>query len=183
MWYTATVAEQLRAAHSYGFRVPGLTDTPAEQPLTFDWNALKTKRDAYITRLNGIYEKNLEKDNVDYHSGYARFKSAHEVEVERPDGSKYVLEAERIVIAVGGEPSIPDLPGAELGISSDGFFELETQPKRVAVVGAGYIAVEVRPPLASSCLTFLMTESLTLLGPSAARGHLPHVSALTSLWP
>lgn len=143
MWYTATVAENLRNAHSYGFRVPGLDEAPAQQPIPFDWKTLKGKRDAYIRRLNGIYERNLEKDNVDYHSGFARFKSKNEIEVERPDGSKYILESDRIVVAVGGEPTYPDIEGAEHGITSDGFFALEEQPKRVAVVGAGYIAVEV----------------------------------------
>ena len=143
MWYTASVSENLRAAHSYGFRVPGLDSAPSDQPIPFDWNTLKTKRDAYITRLNGIYEKNLDKDGVDFYAGYARFTSKNAVEVERDDGSKYALKAKRIVIAVGGEPTWPKIEGAELGITSDGFFELEQQPKRVAVVGAGYIAVEV----------------------------------------
>lgn len=143
MWYTASVAESLRNAHSYGFRVDGLTNAPADQPIPFDWNALKTKRDAYIVRLNGIYDRNLKNDGVDYYEGYARFTNPKELEIERADGSKYSLKADKIVIAVGGEPTWPEIEGAELGITSDGFFELEEQPKRVAVVGAGYIAVEV----------------------------------------
>lgn len=68
------------------------------------------------------------------------------VEVTRPDGQTYVLSGEKITIAVGGQPSVPSeeqIPGAGLGIDSDGFFALETQPARVAVVGAGYIAVEL----------------------------------------
>jgi glutathione reductase (NADPH) len=143
MWYTASVAENLRNAHSYGFRVPGLSDAPAEQPIPFDWNTLKHKRDAYIKRLNGIYERNLEKDHVDEYQGRASFTSANELEVRAQDGSTYSLRAKNILIAVGGAPTIPDIEGAEHGISSDGFFELEHQPKRVAVVGAGYISVEL----------------------------------------
>jgi glutathione reductase (NADPH) len=150
MWYTADVAENLRNAHSYGFRVPGLDSAPADQPIPFDWPTLKKKRDAYIHRLNGIYEKNLDKDGVDYHSGYARFINKNELEIEQEDGKKYRLESDKIVIAVGGEPTKPDIEGAEHGITSDGFFELEEQPKRVAVVGAGYIAVEVSMDLAVS---------------------------------
>ncbi|CED84647.1 glutathione-disulfide reductase [Phaffia rhodozyma] len=143
MWYTADIAEHLKNAHSYGFRVPGLTDAPAEQPIPFDWNTLKTKRDAYIHRLNGIYEKNLEKDHVDEYQGHASFKNKNELEVKGPDGNTFSLKGDKIIIAVGGQPTYPDIEGAEHGITSDGFFELEEQPKRVAVVGAGYIAVEL----------------------------------------
>ncbi|KAL7415919.1 hypothetical protein BDY24DRAFT_380508 [Mrakia frigida] len=143
MWYTASVAEALRNAHSYGFRVDGLTSAPADQPIPFDWNSIKVKRDAYVKRLNGIYERNLANDGVDYYEGYARFTNDKELEIERADGSKYSLKGDKIVIAVGGQPTWPQIEGAELGITSDGFFDLEEQPKRVAVVGAGYIAVEL----------------------------------------
>ncbi|KAF8520176.1 glutathione-disulfide reductase [Hysterangium stoloniferum] len=139
MWHAADIADKIRAgADGYGFPVPA-------EP-KFDWATFKPRRDAYIKRLNGIYENNLVKDNVEEHHGWARLKGAHTVEVTRPDGSVYTLDAENICIAVGGRPTIPSsdqIPGAELGISSDGFFDLEDQPKRVAVVGAGYIAVEL----------------------------------------
>lgn len=159
MWYTASVAENLRNAHSFGFRVPGLTDAPADQAIPFDWTTLKHKRDAYIKRLNGIYERNLEKDHVDEYQGYASFKSSTELEVKTADGGSYSLHAKNILVAVGGAPTFPDIEGAEHGISSDGFFELETQPKRVAVVGAGYISVEVRflPSFAHTRLSFGLT--------------------------
>jgi glutathione reductase (NADPH) len=145
--------------------VPGLDSAPSDESIPFEWNALKTKRDAYIHRLNGIYEKNLEKDGVDYYEGYARFTSKNAVEVERADGSKYALKAKRIVIAVGGQPTWPKIEGAEHGITSDGFFELETQPKRVAVIGAGYIAVEVSlvarsSPLVHADLALLYHDQL-----------------------
>ncbi|EGN96234.1 hypothetical protein SERLA73DRAFT_125062 [Serpula lacrymans var. lacrymans S7.3] len=112
----------------------------------FSWSTFKPQRDAYIRRLNKIYENNLEKEKVEYHAGFARLVSTNTVEVTRPDGEKYTLSADNICIATGGRPTIPteeQIPGAALGIDSDGFFDLEDQPKRVAVVGAGYIAVEL----------------------------------------
>lgn len=109
---------------------------PLERPLAFgSWRPADTRSD-----------KNLVNDNVDYHEGHASFVDAHTLEIKTPGGEAYRVSAKKIVIAVGGEPSVPtdeEVPGASLGISSDGFFELETQPKRVAVIGAGYIAVEL----------------------------------------
>ncbi len=129
MWYAAGMAGTLREAAGYGFSLP---------PHGFDWRILKQRRDAYILRLNGIYQGMLEKAGVELVRGFARFVDAHTVEV---DGKRF--SAPHIVVATGGRPEIPDIPGAELGISSDGFFELEQQPRRVAVVGSGYIAVEL----------------------------------------
>ncbi len=80
----------------------------------------------------------LGKNKVDVIKGFARFIDAHTVEV---NGEK--ITADHILIATGGRPSHPSIPGAEYGIDSDGFFELDAMPKRVAVVGAGYIAVEI----------------------------------------
>lgn len=137
MWNTADMAEHLRDAPEYGFNIPGGVPT-------FEWNTLKKKRDAYIHRLNGIYERNLEKDKCDYLSGTATFVEPGKVEVKFLDGSESkIITAKHICVAVGGHPTIDrSVPGAEHGIDSDGFFRLETQPKRVAIVGAGYIAVE-----------------------------------------
>ncbi|CAL1703426.1 unnamed protein product [Somion occarium] len=139
MWNAADIAEKIRHASSYEF-----TNVPYEPK--FNWAAFKPRRDAYIQRLNEIYERNLEKDGVEEHHGFARVVSPNQVEVTRADGGeKYVLNTEYICIATGGRPTIPsekDIPGAGQGIDSDGFFDLEDQPKRVAVVGAGYIAVE-----------------------------------------
>ncbi|CAD6952171.1 unnamed protein product, partial [Tilletia caries] len=110
------------------------------------------KRDAYVRRLNGIYDRNLEKDKVTYISGHAQLTGPKSVRVtlRNEDGSfntqsPVEITTDRIVIATGGRPVIPsdkDIPGASLGIDSDGFFALREQPKLVAVVGAGYIAVE-----------------------------------------
>jgi glutathione reductase (NADPH) len=93
--------------------------------------------------LNGIYEKNLANDKVEYIHGRAHLTGKNEAEVVLDDGSKQTIRAKKILLAVGGHPTIPKgIPGAEYGINSDGFFNIENQPKKVALVGAGYIAVE-----------------------------------------
>jgi glutathione reductase (NADPH) len=131
----AALAEAIHDAKAYGFSV--------EQSAPFDWATFKTKRDAYIKRLNGIYERNLEKDSVDYLHGWARLVSKNQAEVTLDDNSKVLVNAKKILVAVGGKPTIPpEIPGAEYGTNSDGFFDISTQPKKVAIVGAGYIAVE-----------------------------------------
>jgi glutathione reductase (NADPH) len=131
----AALAEAIHDAKAYGFSV--------EHTAPFDWSTFKAKRDAYIKRLNGIYERNLGNDKVEYLHGWGRLLSRNQAEVTLDDGSKVVVNAKKILVAVGGRPaSPPSIPGAELGINSDGFFDIATQPKKVAVVGAGYIAVE-----------------------------------------
>lgn len=140
MWHAADLADRLRhASNGYHFEnVP---------PPQFNWASFKPQRDAYIRRLNGIYEKNLEKEKVDLYGGTARLVSPNEVQITPSDGGEpYVIAGDYITVATGGRPTIPSedqIPGASLGIDSDGFFDLEDQPKRVAVVGAGYIAVEL----------------------------------------
>jgi glutathione reductase (NADPH) len=129
MWNAASLALGLADAKDYGFEISAGGS---------DWALLKSKRDAYVARLNGIYERNLNAKGVAYIKGTARFLDAHAVEV---DGQR--ISARHVVIATGGHPTIPPLPGAELGISSDGFFTLSARPKRVAVIGSGYIASEL----------------------------------------
>ena len=129
MWNAAGVALSLHDAEDYGFDVEvGMSN----------WAELKRKRDAYVLRLNGIYERNLGAKGVAYIRGYARFVDARTVEV---NGQRF--SARHIVVATGGKPTMPRIPGAQLGISSDGFFDLVTRPQRVAVVGSGYIACEL----------------------------------------
>ncbi|KAK3314632.1 hypothetical protein B0H66DRAFT_316495 [Apodospora peruviana] len=131
----AAIAETLHQAKSYGFSV--------KETAPFDWTTFKHKRDAYIKRLNGIYERNLERENVEYVHGWAKLLSRNSVEVTLDDGTKTVVNAKKILVATGGDPTIPpQVPGSEYGINSDGFFDIETLPKKVALVGAGYIAVE-----------------------------------------
>jgi glutathione reductase (NADPH) len=129
MWNGAALALALADAGDYGFDI-----TRGEH----DWPALKRGRDAYVARLNGIYARNLAAKGVAYIKGRARFADEHTLEV---DGTRY--RAAHVIIATGGVAIVPPLPGAQLGIVSDGFFELERRPRRVAVVGSGYVACEL----------------------------------------
>lgn len=129
MWYAADIAQTLHDAPDYGF------DAALS---SLDWGGLKLTRDEYLKRLNEIYRTGLDDCGVSLLEGRARIADAHTIEVA---GERY--SAEHLVVATGGHPIVPELPGAELGITSDGFFELSTQPSRVAIAGAGYIAVEL----------------------------------------
>lgn len=130
MWTAAEMAGTLADAPAYGFDVA--------RP-RHDWGTLKRGRDAYVERLNGIYARNLARKEIPTVASAGRFESAHTV--VDADGTRY--RADHVVIATGGYPTVPDVPGAGHGITSDGFFELEDRPQRVAVVGSGYIAVEL----------------------------------------
>ena len=128
MWNTANIAHALHDAADYGFDA-GSHD--------HDWSRIKEKRDAYIVRLNEIYAQNLARRKVDWRAAHAEFISARQVRI----GTE-VCSAPKIVIATGGRPILPALPGAEHGITSDGFFDLHARPDSIAIVGSGYIAVE-----------------------------------------
>ena len=129
MWNGASLAHAIEDAPDYGFALP---------PHSFDWTKLKRQRDQHVLELNGHYERNLLKNGVEIVRGTARFVGPKTV---KAGADTYT--AEHIVIAVGGRPLVPELPGAGFGITSDGFFELQQQPKKVAVVGGGYISVEL----------------------------------------
>jgi glutathione reductase (NADPH) len=129
MWHVADTVHAMANAPGYGFDV-------SHGP--FDWAGFVERREKYIQRLNGIYQTNLEKDSIDVLTGRGRLLDAHTVDV---DGKQYT--AERILLAPGGEPTVPAIPGADLGVTSDGFFEMTSLPPKVAIVGAGYIAVEL----------------------------------------
>lgn len=129
MWYGASLAHALDDARDYGFRL-------VRQG--FDWAALKAAREAYIRRNNQWYLTYLADSRVELIRGFARFVNEYTLDV---DGERF--SADHIVIATGSRPLTPELPGAELGITSDGFFALAACPDRVAVVGSGYIAVEL----------------------------------------
>ncbi|KAJ9642454.1 Glutathione reductase [Coniosporium apollinis] len=133
-WNAAAIAETFKDAKAYGFGYDNFS---------FDWNTMKKKRDAYVERLNGIYARNLDNDKVELIRGRASFVDKNTVEVNTHDGGKEIVKAKKILIAVGGKPRFPKIPGVEHAISSDGFFDLEEQPKKVATVGAGYIGVEM----------------------------------------
>ncbi|MEP2829394.1 glutathione-disulfide reductase [Parvibaculum sp.] len=105
----------------------------------FDWKTLVSHKDKEIDRLNGIYIRNLEKAGVEILDGRATVKDAHTIRLE---GREREITAERILVAVGATPFLPDIPGIEHAITSNEAFHLEELPRRVVVVGGGYIAVE-----------------------------------------
>jgi glutathione reductase (NADPH) len=129
MWHAAEVGAVLHAASGYGFELGAAQH---------DWAALKHARDAYIHRLNGIYAANLAKRNVELVRGRAQLLDASSVSV-----AGRTLRAAHIIVATGGRPVTPAIAGADLGITSDGFFALGARPARVAVVGGSYIAIEL----------------------------------------
>ncbi len=129
MWYAANLAHAVDDANDFGI--------PAKRGKT-DWQKLVTGRQNYIRNINNYWDAYVADSGIDHIRGYARFVDASRVEV---NGIGYT--AEHIVIATGGQPIVPPLPGAELGITSDDFFELDEQPENVAVIGGGYIAVEL----------------------------------------
>jgi glutathione reductase (NADPH) len=161
MWYAASLAESFEEMEGYGFSV---------EQKGLDWSALVTRREAYIQRLRSIYEQNLVKDGVDLIRGFARFvelsseeraKLDHMEESEEGDAPSAMhsasstplhtlevageyYEAPHILLPMGGRPKLPShIRGVEHGITSDGFFHLVNQPRNVAIVGSGYIAVEL----------------------------------------
>ena len=129
MWFAAHLADALHDMPSYGFDV---------QLQGFDWATLVKAREQYIKGINDWYGQYLRDSRIEHIVGQARFVDAHTVAV-----GEQQYRAKHIVIAPGAYPIVPSIPGAEHGITSDGFFALKQQPQRVAVVGAGYIAVEL----------------------------------------
>ncbi|KAJ5351751.1 hypothetical protein N7452_000725 [Penicillium brevicompactum] len=134
-WNFATINETLEIGKNYGY-------SNTEQ-VKFDYKHFKDTRDSVIKRLNGAYEKNWAGAGIDLVHGRASFAEPKVIEVKLDDGSVARYTAPHILLATGGRPSIPSVPGAEIGITSDGFFEMEQLPRKIAVVGAGYIAVEL----------------------------------------
>ena len=129
MWYAANLAHAVDAASDFGI--------PAQRGVT-DWQKLVSGRNDYITNINRYWDGYVADSGITRIDGSARFVDAHTVEV---NGQHY--SAGHIVIATGGHPIVPRVPGADLGITSDGFFALAEQPRRVAIIGAGYIGVEL----------------------------------------
>ncbi len=129
MWFGANLSHMIRDAQGYGFDV-------SQQG--FNWTALVDKREQYIANINTYYHGYLKELGVDEIEGDASFVDAHTIAV----GDRQ-YSAKHIVIATGTQPFLPDIPGSDLAITSDGFFELREQPARVAIAGSGYIAVEL----------------------------------------
>ena len=157
MWNAAEIAETLEHMHQYGFSSFGGTE--------LDFHFLKDARDAYILRLNGIYDRNIANSGITTIAGTASFAPGNadgdatttdgliKVVVTPDDGSSgssVEYSARHVLIATGGRPVFPDAPGVkEHCISSDGFFDLQELPEKSVVVGAGYIAVELAGVLQS----------------------------------
>ena len=130
MWYGAQLAESF---HHYGPDY-GFTSSNVQ----FDFAKLRQNREAYIDRARSSYDGSFKRNGVDLIEGRAHFVDSHTVSVNGE-----LIRAKHIVIATGARPSIPTIPGAELGGSSDDVFAWEQLPESVAILGAGYIAVEL----------------------------------------
>jgi glutathione-disulfide reductase len=135
MWVAANLAHAVDDANDFGI--------PAQRGTT-DWARLVKGREDYISNINRYWDGYVDDLGITLIRGRARFIGPGEIEV---DGQTY--GADHIVIATGGRPIVPGVPGAELGITSDGFFALNEQPRRVAVIGGGYIGVELAGMLAA----------------------------------
>jgi glutathione reductase (NADPH) len=153
MWFGAHIAEALRDAPDFGFHV---------ERKGFDWAELVKRRENYISNITTWYGGYMKDLGIDVLEGWGSFVDAHTVSV---DGK--LVTAETIVIAPGGTPLIPnETENAELGITSDGFFALQEQPKKVAVIGSGYIAVEIAGVLQAlgTDTTLISRKDLVLRG-------------------
>ena len=130
MWYGAQVSETLKNyAADYGYTI---------EETSFDFKTLRKNREAYIERSRQAFSNNFNRNGVDYIEGYARFVDKNTVEVNGEH-----IRAKHIVIATGSYAFIPNVPGSELGGTSDDVFAWEELPESVSIIGAGYIAVEL----------------------------------------
>ncbi len=143
MWFAASHAHHLNIAGDFGFDVTNNGH---------DWEALVEGRDRHIQGILDWYDTFLKDLNIAHLRGHATFIDSHTIEVS---GERYT--ADHILIATGGKPFVLPVPGAELGITSDGFFELRERPAHVCIIGGGYIGVELAGVLSALgsgvCLT------------------------------
>jgi len=149
MWFAANAAQTIKNSNGFGFDI-SIND--------FSWTKLKDGRENYINGINEWYDGYLEKLGIDYFHGFGKLIDINTISVNGEN-----LTADTIVLSPGGEPSVPKIEGAKYGITSDGFFELNELPKRVAVVGGGYIGVElagVLNSLGSEVSLFVRSQKL-----------------------
>lgn len=149
MWLAAKLAEAQKTALAVGF---------ASQPGALDWSRYVALRENYIERIHASYASKLAEAGIEWIA-----ESAYFIGENRVASASHVREAKHILIATGARPHVPDIPGAEFGIDSDGFFQLRTAPKRVAVIGGGYIATElagILHALGSTVEIFVRDEKL-----------------------
>ena len=128
-WYAAEFAYDLKHSNTLGFET---------NDFKHNWHTLQQASKQYIKKLNDMYRKNLSQKNIEIVTGNASFQSSKEISV-----GGVLLTAKQIIIACGATPVVPDIPGAEFGITSDDFFELTNRPKKTIIVGSGYVAVEL----------------------------------------
>jgi len=149
MWFAANAAQTIKNSNGFGFDI-SIND--------FSWTKLKDGRENYINGINEWYYGYLEKLGIDYFHGFGKLIDKNTISVNGEN-----LTADTIVLSPGGEPLVPKIEGAKYGITSDGFFELNELPKRVAVVGGGYIGVElagVLNSLGSEVSLFVRSQKL-----------------------
>ena len=145
MVYASRFAQEFEEAAGFGWTLGAHS---------LDWAQLKARRDAEVARLEAIYRSNLLKAGVTLFDARAVLQDAHTVRLS--DGS--TLAADTVLVATGGWPDAgPPVPGQELAIDSNGFFELAQQPRRVVVQGAGYIALEL------ACVLRLLGSEVTVV--------------------
>ncbi len=157
MVYASAFKREFEIARGYGW-----TDCDPK----FDWKSFLINKDQEIARLSGIYTSNLAKAGADILYGTARFLDPHTLEVKGAEETR-TLTAGKVLIAAGGRPSLPaDVPGIEHVITSEEAFQLPELPKRMVIVGGGYIAVEF------ACIFHGMGVDVTLVyrGPNLLRG-------------
>lgn len=130
MWLAADLSHRIALAQDLGFAVPAPR---------LDWCVYVAHRQRYIENIHQSYRKRLDQAGVALMPCRGRLLSAHEVETD----TGLRLRAPHVLLATGGRPRIPDIPGAGLALDSDGFFELREAPRRVAMVGGGYVGVEL----------------------------------------
>lgn len=128
-WYAAEFAYDLKHSNTLGFET---------NDFKHNWQTLQQASKQYIKKLNDMYRKNLSQKNIEIITGNASFQSSKEISV-----GGVLLTAKQIIIACGATPVVPDIPGAEFGITSDDFFELKNKPNKTIIVGSGYVAVEL----------------------------------------
>jgi glutathione reductase (NADPH) len=157
MVYASEFSHDFEIAKGYGWTI---------ENARFDWRTFLSNKDKEIARLSGIYTRNLNNAGADLILGHARFLDAHALEVEE-NGKTRRVTAAKVLIATGGRPSLPEgLPGIEHVITSNEAFHLPELPKRMVIVGGGYIAVEF------ACIFHGLGVDVTLVyrGPNILRG-------------
>jgi glutathione reductase (NADPH) len=137
MVYGSHYSHDMQDAKSYGWNVP--------DGITLDWSTLMANKDKEISRLNGIYKNMLVNAGVELIEGWGSLQDEHTVAIKQDRGAAEpdkTISAYKILVAVGGWPFIPDIPGKDLCITSNEAFYLKECPKRIVIIGGGYIAVE-----------------------------------------